>query len=137
MSHLTQSQGKTLCKLIRMLQPDWSMTGIENAVRAVSELADGAETCRVAIAYATDPDMATPGLMAKPGPHWAKTVTGSRQPPTPCGDHPDHAALGCPECKTRPVATPDFIQKQREMARQKIHSDTRTHHERITQGADQ
>lgn len=117
MSRLTQTQGKRLCELIHLLR-GWDIPGIESAVRKAAELGPAADVCVAALRVAANPEANTPGLIPSPGPHWQGTVVASRIPPTMCGIHPEHRALGCPECKAMPLAAPEQIAQYRQRARQ-------------------
>lgn len=106
---LTRTQGQRLCELIHLLRPEWDLPGITAAVRKAAEIASGPEVCVAALRVAANPEAETPGLIPHPGSHWSQTAAGRHQPPTPCGLHPGQPALGCPECKAIPVATPEQI----------------------------
>ena len=114
---LTRTQGQRLCELIHLLRPEWDLPGITAAVRKAAEIASGPEVCVAALRVAANLEARTPGLIPQPGPHWQQTTAGKNLPPTPCGIHPSHPALGCPECKAIPKASPEQIKAARERAR--------------------
>lgn len=109
MKRLTRSQGVALVQLLAALRRDWQPAGIEAAVRKAAEVGPGPDVCVAAVRAAANLEARTPGLIPQPGPHWQQTTAGKNLPPTPCGVHPAHPALGCPECKAIPVATPEQI----------------------------
>jgi len=119
---LTRTEAERLAAMGNALRPDWP---VRSLMTLLAEFRDRAyRDVAVAVAYiATDPQTTTPGRLRESGPWW-RTTEEQRTPPvgraTPCGVHPAHPALGCPECKAIPVATPEQIAAARTRGRQII-----------------
>lgn len=118
LNRLTRSQGEALLALVGTMRKDWDLPGIRAAIQKAAEIGPGSDVIVATVRAATNLEARTPALIPSPGPHWQGTTTGGRQPATPCGLHPEHRALGCPECKATPVATPEQIAAHRQRARQ-------------------
>jgi hypothetical protein len=117
MSRLTQTQGKRLAELTHLLRPGWDIPGIEAAIRRAPERVSGLDVARALLNLAANPEVATPGLLPKPGRHWPVDDEGvSVLPPSNnvhCHVHP-LSVLPCPQCEAErclpdPVEHADYL----------------------------
>ena len=103
---LTQSQGQALAALLHQIRHDWSLPGINAAIRAASDIGSFADLAVAACRVAATPEIRTPALIATPGPHWYGLPAGSRLAPVMCTEHAAEKAGGCPECVKAAVPKP-------------------------------
>lgn len=115
---LTRSQGEALTTLVGTMRKDWDLPGVRAAIRQAAEIGPAFDVIVATVRAAANTEARTPAFIPSPGPHWQGTATGSHQPPTMCGLHPEQRALRCPECATTPTATPEQIAAARQRARE-------------------
>ena len=108
---LNEGQRGALAGLIRSFRrdrrtgTDWDMPGIHAAIVKAEQVADsGVQLAAAALAAAANPEVKTPGWIARPGRHWPDLGDGHRKHPTrvttdvPCPDHEGHT-MPCRACQ--------------------------------------
>ena len=128
---LNEGQRDALAGLIRSYRRDsthgpvWDMPGIHAGIRRAEQVADsGIQLCAAALAAAANPEVKTPGWIARPGRHWPDLGDGARRQPTrlttdlPCPDHDQHT-IPCRACRaeTRPAQPGELTAAARAAAR--------------------
>jgi hypothetical protein len=67
---ITPEQAVTLAAFIATIRPDWSQTGITNALSAARYRGSPSEVALAAIRAASTPSNRTPGVIPLDGDHW-------------------------------------------------------------------
>lgn len=99
---MTRAQEVAIATAVQQLRPDWDHPGIVAALRAAQAHGTPAEVAAAACRLAGDTNTRTPGRLKDPGAHWKAPAEGGPTVSvvvTRCGDHPEHPALGCPQCR--------------------------------------
>lgn len=99
---ISRDETERLAAMANALRPDWPLKSLTTFI--VNELTRRTyREVAIALAWiATDPATDTPKRMLEAGPWWnasrAQAATVSVVV-TRCGEHPEHPALGCPQCR--------------------------------------
>lgn len=111
---IDKADAERIAQAVHDLRPEWPAQSVLTLIGNSEDLRTRAyRDLAVAFAYvAADSSSLTPGRVREQGPWWAHTnaqrATVSAVT-THCGDHPEHAALHCPECAEEVLTDPDVI----------------------------
>lgn len=95
---MNRTQAEAIATAATRIRTDWHHPGTLAALHKAAHLGSPASVAAALFRLADDPEQRTPAMLHQPGPWWAATTIAGRRPPTMCGLHPAHKALGCPDC---------------------------------------
>lgn len=103
MMHISQVEAQALAAFVSRIRPDWDHPGILAAIAKARSLGSAADIGSALCKLAANPGLRTPALLSEPGAHWAGAVTGTRQRPDMCPEHPAEKAGACQPCEAQAV----------------------------------